>query len=61
MKMLDATKRFLQEEKGTEIVEWAVVGGLVVAVGAAVFAGIGTDSKTALDALKTQTAAAAAG
>jgi pilus assembly protein Flp/PilA len=46
-----AAKRFLRDEQGTEIVEWAIVGGLVVAVGAAVFVTIGTDAKTALDSL----------
>lgn len=49
-----ATKRFLREEKGTEIVEWAIVGGLVVAVGAGVFVIIGTDSSAALNKLSTE-------
>ena len=55
-----AAKRFLRDEEGTEIVEWAIVGGLVVAVGAAVFVTIGTDAKTALDSLKDSVSDAAA-
>ena len=58
-KLIAAAKRFLQEEDGTEIVEWAIVGGLVVAVGAAVFATIGSDSKTSLDNLSTSVSDAA--
>jgi len=47
--MLNAIKRFVREESGLETVEWAIVGGLVVAVGAIVFSLIGTDVKTSLD------------
>ena len=54
-----AAKRFLRDEQGTEIVEWAIVGGLVVAVGAAVFVTIGGDAKTALKSLETQVGKAA--
>ena len=46
--IISVTKRFLLDEKGTEIVEWAIVGGLVVAVGAAIFLTVGTDARTAL-------------
>ncbi|MFT5394429.1 MAG: pilus assembly protein Flp/PilA [Gammaproteobacteria bacterium] len=58
-KIISATKRFLNEEKGTEIVEWAILGGLVVAVGAAVFVGIGTDTATALGKVATEVGTAA--
>lgn len=34
-------KRFAREEEGTEVVEWALVAGLIVAVGATIFASIG--------------------
>ena len=34
---VEMVRRFLKDEKGTEIVEWAIVGGLVVAVGAGIF------------------------
>jgi pilus assembly protein Flp/PilA len=46
--MLNAIKRFVREESGLETVEWAIVGGLVVAVGAIVFTLIGTDVQTSL-------------
>ena len=58
--MLNAIKRFVRDDSGLETVEWAIVGGLVVAVGAIVFTLIGTDVKTALDSLQTVTADAAA-
>ena len=58
--MLNAIKRFVREESGLETVEWAIVGGLVVAVGAIVFTLIGTDVKTSLENLQNITADAAA-
>jgi pilus assembly protein Flp/PilA len=44
-------KRFVREEEGTEVVEWALVGGLIVAVGAAIFIGIGTRAAVYLNQL----------
>ena len=41
--MPDSIRRFMLDESGLETVEWAIVGGLVVAVGAGVFALIGAD------------------
>ena len=41
--MVNAIKRFVRDESGLETVEWAIVGGLVVAVGAIVFTLIGDD------------------
>ncbi len=41
--MLNVIKQFVQDESGLETVEWAIVGGIVVAVGAAIFATIGGD------------------
>jgi Flp pilus assembly pilin Flp len=58
--MLNAIKRFVRDESGLETVEWAIVGGLVVAVGAIVFTLIGTNVKTALTSLQTVTSNAAA-
>jgi len=58
--MFNAIKRFVRDESGLETVEWAIVGGLVVAVGAIVFTLIGTDVKTSLDNLQSLTADAAA-
>jgi Flp pilus assembly pilin Flp len=37
-------KKFFKEEEGTEVVEWALAGGLIVAAGAAVFVTIGTEA-----------------
>jgi Flp pilus assembly pilin Flp len=57
--MLNAISRFIKDESGLETVEWAIVGGVVVAVGAAIFTTIGKGSKTALGALDTEVQAAA--
>jgi len=46
-------KRFVREEEGTEVVEWALVAGLVVAVGAVVFTAIGTKAEELLNELLT--------
>ena len=56
--MFNAIMKFMSDEEGLETVEWAIVGGLVVAVGAAIFVNIGTDSSTALSNLRAQTSAA---
>jgi len=55
-KLMMGVQRFLKEEEGTEVVEWALVAGLIVAVGATVFLNIGdlasqylTDIQTALE------------
>lgn len=50
-KLIAGVQRFLREEEGTETVEWALLAGLVVAIGAAVFTGIGTQAKTYLNDL----------
>ena len=57
--MVNAIKRFVRDESGLETVEWAIVGGLVVAVGAIVFTLIGSDVKDSLENLQTVTADAA--
>ena len=56
--MLNSISRFIKDESGLETVEWAIVGGLVVAIGAALFGTIGTGSKTALTTLNTEVQAA---
>ena len=48
-KLMMGVQRFLREEEGTEVVEWALVAGLVVAVGAVVFTSIGTQAKKLLN------------
>jgi len=57
--MVNAIKRFVRDESGLETVEWAIVGGLVVAVGAIVFTLIGSDVKISLDNLRLATEDAA--
>ncbi|MDI5921137.1 hypothetical protein QLQ86_10115 [Halomonas sp. LR5S13] len=52
-KLMQGIERFWKEEEGTEVVEWALVAGLIVAVGAAVFTGIGTQVQTHLNSLLT--------
>jgi pilus assembly protein Flp/PilA len=54
--MLNAIKRFVSDETGLETVEWAIVGGIVVAVGAGIFVLIGGDTSRGLTSLQTQTA-----
>ena len=51
--MLNSIKSFILDESGLETVEWAIVGGIIVAVGAALFITIGADvlrGMTSLDA-----------
>jgi Flp pilus assembly pilin Flp len=55
--MLNAIKRFVLDESGLETVEWAIVGGVIVAVGAALFITIGQDALRGIRALDTQTSA----
>jgi pilus assembly protein Flp/PilA len=54
--MLNQIKKFMLDESGLETVEWAIVGGIVVAVGAAIFVGIGGDVGSALNKLSAITA-----
>ena len=53
--MVNAIKRFVCDESGLETVEWAIVGGVIVAVGAALFITIGQDTLRGVTALDTQT------
>ena len=54
--MMNAIKSFVLDESGLETVEWAIVGGIVVAVGAAIFVSIGGDVSRGMTSLSTQTA-----
>ncbi|MBW2715216.1 MAG: hypothetical protein JRD03_04030 [Deltaproteobacteria bacterium] len=54
--MLNQIKKFMVDESGLETVEWAIVGGLIVAVGAAFFVAIGGHVFTGLTSLSTETA-----
>jgi Flp pilus assembly pilin Flp len=56
--MLNVIKRFVRDESGLETVEWAIVGGLVVVVGAAIFSTIGGDVFASLTALQAITGTA---
>ncbi len=58
-KLMQGIERFWKDEEGTEVVEWALVGGLIVAAGAAIFVTIGGHVETALTTLSTHTAEAA--
>ena len=53
--MQNSIKRFMQDESGLETVEWAIVGGVIVAVGAALFITIGQDVLRGMTTLDTQT------
>jgi pilus assembly protein Flp/PilA len=57
IKMLNSIKNFMLDESGLETVEWAIVGGIVVAVGAAVFVTIGGDVSRGLASLGSETSA----
>ncbi|MDX5376905.1 MAG: hypothetical protein LPK08_05200 [Halomonas sp.] len=60
-KLMQGIARFWREEEGTEVVEWALVGGLIVAVGATIFAAIGGHVSTHLGALRDALAPATTG
>lgn len=59
-KLMQGIERFWKEEEGTEVVEWALVGGLIVAVGATIFTTMGTSVKTVLGYLDSALSTAAA-
>ena len=54
--MLNQIKKFMLDESGLETVEWAIVGGIIVAGAAGFFVTIGVDVVRGLGALTTQTA-----
>jgi pilus assembly protein Flp/PilA len=53
--MLSQIKKFMLDDSGLETVEWAIVGGVIVAVGAALFITIGQDVSNGITALDTAT------
>ncbi len=53
--MLNQIKKFMVDESGLETVEWAIVGGLIVAVGAGFFVAIGDHISTGLSNLAAET------
>ena len=54
--MSNVFKHFVLDESGLETVEWAIVGGVIVAVGAALFITIGQDALRGITSLSVQTA-----
>lgn len=47
--------RLILEDGGLETVEWAIVGGIITAVGTAIFLTIGADASRAMTLLDTAT------
>lgn len=56
----DELTRLVREDEGTEVVEWALVAGLIVVLAAATFAAIGGNVDTVFKAIETKTGEAAA-
>jgi len=52
-KLMQGIERFWKEEEGTEVVEWALVASLIVAIGAGMFATLGGDITTVMTAIGT--------
>ena len=55
--LMNPIKRFVLDESALESVEWAIVGGIVVAVGAALYVSIATDISRGLTSLSATTGA----
>ncbi len=53
--MLNQIKKFMLDESGLETVEWAIVGGIIVAGSAALFLAIGADVLRGITSLDAQT------
>jgi Flp pilus assembly pilin Flp len=53
--MLNQIRKFMLDDSGLETVEWAIVGGIIVAGAAALFGFIGADVSRGLTNLDTQT------
>ena len=45
--------RFVREEAGQDLIEYALLGGIITAVGAAVISTMGSDVKSLMDKLGT--------
>ena len=55
-KIPDSIARFVLDERGLETVEWAIVGGVIAAVGALLFLTIGADTLRGMTSLGDETA-----
>jgi pilus assembly protein Flp/PilA len=53
--MLNQIKGFMLDESGLETVEWAIVGGLIVAIGASFFVLIGGHASVGFTSLQNAT------
>ena len=53
--MLNQIKKFMLDDSGLETVEWAIVGGVIVAGAAVIFLAIGTDVGRGLGNLSIET------
>ncbi|WP_168013219.1 Flp family type IVb pilin [Halomonas salinarum] len=53
-KLMMGVKRFWQEEEGTEVVEWALVAGLIVAVAATIFTNVGDNVSRIMGLINTK-------
>jgi hypothetical protein len=53
--MLNQAKKFMLDDSGLETVEWAIVGGAIVATAAAIFLAMGTDVGRGLGSLGAET------
>jgi Flp pilus assembly pilin Flp len=54
--MLNQIRKFMLDDSGLETVEWAIVGGIIVAGAAALFVTIGADVSRGITALSVNTA-----
>ncbi len=52
---MNQVKRFVLDETALETVEWAIVGGIITAVGVALYATIGGDISRGLGSLSAVT------
>lgn len=55
--MLNQIKKFMLDDSGLETVEWAIVGGIIVAGAAALFVAIGADVLRGITSLDAETSA----
>lgn len=53
--MLNHVKKFMLDDSGLETVEWAIVGGAIVATAAAIFLAMSTDVGRGLGSLNAET------
>jgi pilus assembly protein Flp/PilA len=53
--VLNQIKGFTRDERGLETVEWAIVGGLIVAIGAGFFVLIGGNASVGFASLQSAT------